>query len=130
MLPRVSMESSWGLRGVSVESSRSPCRFFVDSTESSWTPWKPVGERKVLNDYWMLNTNTILDAHLLLHVDDILADCAKGQIWSKLDMMNSFFQTRVPPDNIHLTAVTTPFGLYEWLTMPLGLWNSPPIHQQ
>src|ERR1700683_3942538 len=37
MLPRVSMESSW-----------SPCRFFVDSTESSWTPWKPMGECKVL----------------------------------------------------------------------------------
>src|ERR1700679_2907586 len=48
MLPRVSMESSWSLRGVSVESSRSPCGFFVDSTESSWTPWKPVGECKAL----------------------------------------------------------------------------------
>jgi len=61
--------------------------------------------------------------------DDILANCAKGKIWSKLDMTNSFFQTWVHPDNVHLTAVTTPFGLYKWLTMPMGLWNSPAIHQ-
>ena len=45
-------------------------------------------------------------------------------------MTNSFFQTRVHPDNIPLTAVTTPFGLYEWTVMPQGLKNSPPIHQR
>src|SRR5882762_5133805 len=27
-------------------------------------------------------------------------------------------------------AVTTPFGLYEWLAMPMGLRSSPPIHQR
>jgi hypothetical protein len=83
-----------------------------------------------VNNYRMLNANTVLDAHPLPRVDDILANCAKGKIWSKLDMTNSFFQTRVHPDNVHLTAVTTPFGLYEWLTMPMGLRNSPPIHQR
>jgi hypothetical protein len=83
-----------------------------------------------VNDYRVLNANTILDAHPLPRVDDILADCAKGKIWSKLDMTNSFFQTRVHPDDVHLTAVTTPFGLYEWLAMPMGLRNSPPIHQR
>ena len=44
-----------------------------------------------VNDYRMLNANTILDEHPLPWVDDILADCAKGKIWSKLDMTNSFF---------------------------------------
>ena len=34
------------------------------------------------------------------------------------------------PDNIHLTAVNMPFGLYEWLVMPMGLQNAPAIHQQ
>ena len=47
-----------------------------------------------------------------------------------MDMTNSFFQTRVHPDDVHLTAMTTPLGLYKWLAMPMGLKNSPPIHQQ
>jgi len=74
-----------------------------------------------VNDYRMLNSNTVLDSHPLLKVEDILADCAKGKIWSKLDMTNSFFQTRIHPDDIHLMAVTTPFRLYEWLAMLMGL---------
>ena len=83
-----------------------------------------------VNNYQMLNTNTVLDAHLLPRVDDILVNCAKGKIWSKLNMMNSFFQTRIHPNDVHLMAVTTPFRLYEWLAMPMGLWNSPPIQAE
>jgi hypothetical protein len=90
----------------------------------------PVVLPRWVNDYRQLNANTVLDAFPLPRVDDILADCAKGKIWSKMDMTNSFFQTRVHPDDIHLTAMTTPFGLYEWLAMPMGLKNSPPIHQR
>jgi hypothetical protein len=63
------------------------------------------------------------------HIDDILTDCAKGKIWSKMDMINSFFQTCMHPDNVHLTMVTTPFRLYEWLATPMGLQNLPAIHQ-
>jgi hypothetical protein len=83
-----------------------------------------------VNDFCALNANTVPNAHPLLRVDDILADCAKGKIWSKLDMTNSFFQTCVHPDDVHLTAVSTLGGLYEWLAMPMGLQNTPPIHQR
>jgi len=45
-------------------------------------------------------------------------------------MTNSFFQTQLHPDHVPLTATTTPLGLYEWLVMPMGLKNSPAIHQR
>jgi hypothetical protein len=60
-----------------------------------------------VNDYRALNANTVMDSHPLPCIDDILADCAKGKVWSIINMMNSFFQTRVHPNNVHLTAVTS-----------------------
>jgi reverse transcriptase-like protein/integrase-like protein/chromodomain-containing protein len=83
-----------------------------------------------VNDYRQLNENTITDSHPLPRIDDILNDCAKGKIWATIDMTNSFFQTRMHPDDVHLTAVNTPFGLFEWLVMPMGLKNAPSIHQR
>lgn len=47
-----------------------------------------------------------------------------------MDMTNSFFQTLVHPDDIHLTAVLTPFGLYKWVAMPMGCRNAPATHQR
>ena len=82
-----------------------------------------------VNDYWVLNLNTVLNSYPLPHMDDILADCAKGHVWSQLDMTNSFFHTQVHSDDIHLMAVTTPFGLYKWTMMPQGLKDVPPIYQ-
>ena len=45
-------------------------------------------------------------------------------------MTDSFFHTKMDPDSVHLTAITTPLGLYEWLVMPQGLQNTPPVHQR
>ena len=81
-------------------------------------------------DYRQLNANTIPDNYPLPRIDEILADCGQGMIWSTIDMTDSFFQTRIHPDDIHKTAVTTPLGAYEWCVMPMGLCNSPPIHQR
>jgi hypothetical protein len=82
-----------------------------------------------VNDYQQINTNTVTDSYPLPQVEDILADAGKGKIWSKMDMTNSFFHTWMHPDSIVLMAVTTPFGLYGWMVMPMGLRNSPPVHQ-
>ena len=83
-----------------------------------------------VNDYQILNHATIPDNYPLPCIKDILADCAKGKIWGKIDMTNSFFQTLVHPDHIKYTATLTPFGLWEWVVMPMGLHNSPATHQR
>jgi len=109
-----------------IRPSSSPCAspaFIVPKTNPNVLP-------RWVNDYRQLNKNTITDSHPLPRIDDILNDCAKGTIWGTIDMTNSFFQTRMHPDHVHLTAVNTPLGLYEWLVMPMGLKNAPANHQR
>ncbi|KAJ3885074.1 hypothetical protein GG344DRAFT_6694, partial [Lentinula edodes] len=48
-----------------------------------------------VNDFRKLNANTVPDRHPLLCIDRILGDCAKGKIWGKMDMTDSFFQSRM-----------------------------------
>jgi len=81
-------------------------------------------------DYRRINANTITDSYPLPRIDDILADCAKGKIWGKIDMTNSFFQTRMHPEDIKYTAIMTPRGAFEWTVMPMGFKNAPSTHQR
>jgi len=45
-------------------------------------------------------------------------------------MTNSFFQTRIHPDDIKYTVIDMPEGLHEWTVMPQGGRNAPATHQR
>lgn len=81
-------------------------------------------------DYRQMNANTVKDAFPLPLIKDILADCAGAKFYAKIDMTNSFHQTRVDPSSVPYTAVSTPLGLFEWLVMPMGGSNAPSTHQR
>ncbi len=100
----------------------SPCFLMPKADPSALPRW--------VNDYRVLVENTIPHVHPLPSIPEILSDCARGTIWGKLDMTNSFFQTRVHPDHVKYTAITTPFGLYKWTVMPQGCRNAPSTHQR
>ncbi|PLW37026.1 hypothetical protein PCASD_16356 [Puccinia coronata f. sp. avenae] len=80
-------------------------------------------------DYRTLNKFTVKDRSPLPNVDELLRLVATGKIFSVLDQTNAFFQTRMREADIPLTAVKTPWGLHEWVVMPMGLTNAPATHQ-
>ncbi|SGY56877.1 BQ5605_C006g04187 [Microbotryum silenes-dioicae] len=69
-----------------------------------------------VNDYRILNAATVPDRTPLPLPDEILAVAARARFWSKINMTNSYFQTKMAEEDIPKTAVATPWGLFEIAT--------------
>ena len=55
----------------------------------------------------------------------VLDSLGSGRVFSLFDFVSSFYQIKAHKDTVHLTALCTPTGLYEWFVMPQGSSASP-----
>ena len=80
--------------------------------------WRPCG------DYRRLNTNTTDNRYPRPNMQDFSSKLAGCTVFSRLDLVKGYHQVPVVAADVPKTAIITPFGLYEYIFMTLGLKNT------
>ena len=100
----------------------------IEPTHSEWAAptvlvQKKDGSYRLVIDYRKLNSQTVKTSWPLPRNQDILGSLQGSCYFSNLDLATGFHQMEIEEDQ-HLTSFITPFGLYQWKRMPMGLCNA------
>jgi hypothetical protein len=106
--------------------------------QRSTSPWatplhvvtKPDGSLRPCGDFRALNVMTLPDRYPMPRIDDITQSFRGATVFTLLDLQKAFYQIKMAITDIPKTAITTPFGSFEFLYMPFGLRNASQTFQR
>lgn len=75
-------------------------------------------------DFRKLNAQTIPDRYPPPFIHDLFEKLHGSNIFSTIDLHRAYHQIPMAPEDVQETAITTPFGSFEYVMMPFGLKNA------
>ena len=91
---------------------------------------KQNGTWRLVCDYRKLNDVTISDCYPLPSIDDLVTNLSSSKVFSGADLWTGFHQIPCSEDAKKKLAITTEFGQFTWVSMPMGGKNAPSVFQR
>ncbi|HYN44438.1 MAG TPA: reverse transcriptase domain-containing protein, partial [Candidatus Limnocylindrales bacterium] len=81
-------------------------------------------------DYRVLNEMTIADSYPMVRIDETLDQLGKAKYFSKLDMVEGYYQIPLHENSKTYTGFATRSGFYQWKYLPMGFKNAGAAFQR
>ena len=91
---------------------------------------KKSGKKRVTTSYKKLNERIRADRFPLPRIDQIVQEFTNVRFFSKIDLIDGYWQIKLRERDRPYTAFHTPDGLYQYKVLPQGLSSSPAIFQR
>ena len=111
-------------------------RGWIEGSKSPWVvrgflvpkPW--VNKWRLVIDYRYLNS--CLEGHEfpLPVIEDLLQPQHGNHLWTILDLEDGFHKMPLTEESRPLTAFCTPWGVYKWKVLPMGMRVGPQVYQR
>ena len=92
---------------------------------------KQNGNIRICGDYKVtINQTSSVDSYPLPRIDELLANLAGGQHFTKLDMSQAYLQLPLDKESTEYVTVDTHKGLFKYNRLPFGVSSAPSIFQR
>ena len=81
-------------------------------------------------DYRMINSITTGDPYPIPHIEELIDNIGRATFVSMLDLTKGYYQVPMEQSSKEKTAFITPYGKYQFITMPFGLISAPSTFQR